>query len=256
MGIIGGRLGVAFLNRFAPSDTLEVGVWKQPTAAEVEFPFRLRHLFGERFVDDIRGKTVTDFGCGGGRDVVEMVLLGASEGVGLEIRTELFDDARKLAEHWGVADRCRFQTATTVAVDVVISVDAFEHFDNPDEILHWMAGCLKPDGVAWISFGPTWYHPRGGHLFSVFPWSHLIFTEWAQLEWRKRFRNDGATRFREVAGGLNQMSISRFKKIVRRSPFAIEAFETPPIRGIRLFDNPLTREFLSSCVRCRLRLLR
>ena len=254
MGIIGGHLGLFVLNRFSPREASDIVNRKHSPDTETEFPFRLQRFFDTRFFDEIRGKTIVDFGCGSGRDIVEILLRGAAEGIGLDIRPELFDDARKLAVRWGVADRSQFLTTTAMAADIVVSVDAFEHFDDPEEILRLMADCLKPGGVAWISFGPTWYHPYGGHLFSVFPWSHLIFTERTQLEWRKKFRNDGATQFREVSGGLNQMTIRRFKKILRKSPFDVEAFETPPIRGIRLFNNPLTREFLSTCICCRLRL--
>ncbi len=103
-----------------------------------------------------------------------------------------------------------------------------------------------------ISFGPTWYHPLGGHLFSVFPWAHLLFSERALLRWRSGFRSDGATRFREVEGGLNQMTIRRFEKIVEMSPFRFVEFEAVPIRKLRLFHNRLTREFTSAIVRCRL----
>jgi hypothetical protein len=68
-----------------------------------------------------------------------------------------------------------------------------------------------------ISFGPTWHHPYGGHLFSVFPWAHLIFSEKALTRWRSDLRDDGATRFGEVAGGLNQMTIRRFEELVADS---------------------------------------
>jgi hypothetical protein len=54
----------------------------------------------------------------------------------------------------------------------------------------------------------------GGHLFSVFPWAHLIFSEQALIRWRSDFKSDGATRFSEVAGGLNQMTIRRFERLI------------------------------------------
>lgn len=260
MGIIGGILGRVILNRFSPPGEPKRGPVEVPCSVFSEdpfpetFPYRLQEFFGEKFCEEIRGKSVADFGCGGGRDVVEMLLRGAAHGVGLEIREEAHERARRRAEFYGVADRCEFRTAAKTPADIVISVDAFEHFGNPEEILRLMAESLKPGGVAWISFGPPWYHPKGGHLFSIFPWAHLFFTEKALIEWRKQYRDDGATRFSEVAGGLNRMSIRRFKKIIRNSPFEIRRFEVCPIKGIRLFDNPITREFLSASVRCRLQL--
>ena len=115
-----------------------------------------------------------------------------------------------------------------------------------------MAGLLKPGGKLVASFGPTWYHPLGGHLFSVFPWSHLVFTERALIRWRSDFKTDGARRFSEVAGGLNQMTIARFERIVRGSPFVTSSFELVPIRGLARFSNRLTREFTTAIVRCSL----
>jgi hypothetical protein len=98
----------------------------------------------------------------------------------------------------------------------------------------------------------SWYHPRGGHLFSVFPWSHLIFTEKAQIRWRSDFKTDGATRFSEVAGGPNQMSIARFERLVAQSPFRFESFRTIPIRPLAWAHNRLTREFTTAALECKL----
>jgi hypothetical protein len=36
--------------------------------------------------------------------------------------------------------------------------------------------------------------------------AHLIFKERALIRWRAGFKTDGATRFGEVAAGLNQMT--------------------------------------------------
>jgi len=91
-----------------------------------------------------------------------------------------------------------FSTEAVQGVDAIISLDGFEHFDDPGAVLQTMHDLLKPGGTVYASFGPTWYHPLGGHLFSVFPWAHLIFSEKALLRWRSDLRSDGATRFGEV----------------------------------------------------------
>ena len=77
-----------------------------------------------------------------------------------------------------------FGTSTNELADVIVSVDAFGAFSDPAEVLRVMDRLLKPSGEVFISFGPTWYHPLGGHLFSVFPWAHLLFAEEALIEWR------------------------------------------------------------------------
>lgn len=80
-----------------------------------------------------------------------------------------------------------------------------------------------------------------------------MFTEKALIRWRSEFKNDGAKRFSEVAGGLNQMTISRFEKLVRASEFETVMLESVPIKRLKLFSNRITREFTTSFVRCELR---
>jgi hypothetical protein len=86
----------------------------------------------------------------------------------------------------------------------------------------------------------------------VFPWAHLIFTERSLIRWRSDFKTDGATRFHEVEGGLNQMTIRRFERLLAESAFRVVSFDTPPIKKLRPLHNRLTREFFSSYVRCTL----
>ena len=194
-----------------------------------------------------------DFGCGEGHEVIELANAGARSVIGVDCRNEVLDVARGNARRAGVEHLCEFTTALTdVQGDIVISIDSFEHFDDPAEILSAMDRILAPGGEVLISFGPTWYHPLGGHLFSVFPWAHLLFTEKALLRWRSDIRSDGATRFSEVAGGLNQRTIHRFEQLVKSSPFRLESFETVPIAKLRPLHNHLTREFTTVIVRCRL----
>jgi SAM-dependent methyltransferase len=200
-------------------------------------------------VDD---KTVVDFGCGEGQECVELARRGAASVIGVDFRPELLQKARELADRSGVGDVCEFVQRLESAADLVISLDAFEHFAEPDKILLLMSAMLKPSGSVRISFGPTWYHPLGGHLFSVFPWAHLVFSEKALIRWRSDFKQDGATRFGEVAGGLNQMTIRRFENLVRLSPLQVKWMECVPIRKLRRMHNGLTREFTTAVVRCEL----
>lgn len=213
---------------------------------------KIRTLLGDRVLDELRGKTVIDFGCGDGPDSVSLAKDMACEVIGVDIREDVLNLARERAQREGVAEKCRFCKSVEQAVDAIVSLDAFEHFADPAGVLRLMDGLLKPPGAVYVSFGPTWYHPLGGHLFSVFPWAHLIFSETALLRWRSHIYNDGATRFGEVAGGLNQMTISRFEKIVADSPFKFEFLEAVPIRRLRALHNRLTREFTTSIVRCKL----
>jgi len=212
---------------------------------------KLQILLGDSFFDQIQGRTVIDFGCGTGAETVEMAQRGARRVIGVDIRESVLATARQRAEANGVADRCAFMTSPDEPADLVVSLDSFEHFDDPAAILRVMDSYLAPQGKVIATFGPTWYHPLGGHLFSVFPWAHLLFTERAMLRWRKSFRPTQAARTIKECG-LNKITIRRFERIVRDSPFQFERFETPPIRGIKPLTFPIVREFGTAIVRCTL----
>jgi SAM-dependent methyltransferase len=201
----------------------------------------------------LEGKVVIDFGCGEGSDALEIARRGARRVIGIDIRENMLDVARRKAVDAGLEDRCEFTTSKCERADLITSIDAFEHFDNPADILDTMYELLAPGGAVLISFGPTWYHPYGGHMFSVFPWAHLIFSEEGLLRWRSHFRNDGATRFTQVEGGLNQMTVSRFRRLIESSRFIVEKMQAVPIRRLRFAHSRLTQEFFSSVVRCTLR---
>jgi len=202
---------------------------------------------------EIKGKIVLDFGSGPGVEVKEMALLGAKRVIGLDIGEKWLQFGREQAEKAGVAAKCEFVTSVASPVEVIVSLDSFEHFAEPLAVLQTMYSLLEPGGRVFVSFGPTWYHPLGGHLFSIFPWAHILLKEKALIRWRAQFKADGAMKFGEVEGGLNQMTIRRFEEILQASPFVVEELELVPIRRMKLLHNRITREFLTAIVRCKLR---
>lgn len=214
---------------------------------------KLRTLLGDDVFELARGKTVIDFGCGTGQESIELAANGARTVLGVDIQEEMLCEARQRARLAGVQDRCTFSTMGSECVDVIISLDSFEHFSDPEAVLCEMWKLLKPGGWLVAAFGPTWYHPLGGHLFSVFPWAHLVFAEKALIRWRNDIRNDGARSFGEVAGGLNRMTIRRFLKMVQRRSFKENHIKLVSIRRLSLLHNRLTQEFTTSTIRCRLK---
>jgi SAM-dependent methyltransferase len=228
------------------------GVAERCTGAAYDGKSKLEILLGRELLRTAIGKTVVDFGCGEGNESIELAKLGARKVIGIDIRDELLETARARAAAAGVSHICEFGRSADQRADLIISIDSFEHFDKPGQILNLMDGLLKPRGEVLVSFGPPWYHPLGGHLFSVFPWAHLLFSEKALIRWRSDFKSDGAMRFCEVAGGLNQMTIRGFERILEKSPFRAVRIEFVPIRRLARISNRWTREFTTSVVRCRI----
>lgn len=247
MGVIGGPIAYRLLRRISIDG--ETGYCDGSAYDGVS---KIETLLGKRIWEDTRDKVVIDFGCGDGEDAVEIAKRTAKKVIGVDIRERALANARARAAAHGVADRCHFATTTEEKADLILSLDAFEHFDDPAQILRIMRRLLKDGGCIVAAFGPTWYHPLGGHLFSVFPWAHLIFTEKSLIRWRSDFKTDGATRFCEAEGGLNQMTIRRFETIVAASDFKFAEFEPVPIRKLQPLANRLTREFTTAIVRCKL----
>jgi SAM-dependent methyltransferase len=234
------------LRKFAPGEPQFMGT---PLYHGVS---KLKTALGDDFLTLIRDKTVIDFGCGEGLEALELARHGARRVIGLDIRKSMIDLATRNAKAAGLSDRCEFSVSTNTQAEVIVSLDAFEHFEDPAGVLETMHDLLKPNGVVIASFGPTWYHPLGGHLFSVFPWAHLIFSEEALIRWRTLIRDDGATRFCEVEGGLNKMTIARFERLVSASRLRVEALDAVPIRKLHNLHCRLTREFTTTLVRAKL----
>lgn len=247
MGVIGGSLGYRLLRRISSDG--ETGYCDGSAYHGIS---KLETLLGKRIWEETKDKVVIDFGCGDGDDAVEIADRGARKVIGVDIREHALAKARQTALARGVAERCIFGTQTDEQADVILSLDAFEHFDDPAAILRIMRKLVKDDGCVIAAFGPTWYHPLGGHLFSPFPWAHLLFTEKSLIRWRSDFKTDGATRFREVEGGLNQLTIRRFRTLIGESDFKFAQFEKVPIRRIQFLANRLTEEFTTAIVRCKL----
>jgi 2-polyprenyl-3-methyl-5-hydroxy-6-metoxy-1,4-benzoquinol methylase len=246
MGFIGGALGVRVMTWLSPdgqNPAMQGGAYAHVS--------KLETLLGDEFFRAIQGKTVIDFGCGTGDQAVEMAQRGAGRVIGLDISQRYLEQARQKAASVGVTGRCVFGTEPEEPADLIVSLDSFEHFDDPKAILETMARYLKPQGTIFVSFGPAWYHPYGGHLFSLFPWAHFIFTERAMLEWRRASRPDQTARTIAECG-LNKMTLRRFERLVEESPLRFSYYEPRPIRRLRRFHNRLTREFATSTVRCRL----
>jgi SAM-dependent methyltransferase len=203
--------------------------------------------FGDNWPALVRERDVLDFGCGSGNEVIQIARAGARSVCGLDISENNLREARRRVAESDVADCCRLTDQSSGQFDVIFSIDSFEHYDDPDAILDQMYSLLRPDGRLFVSFGPPWFHPLGGHAFSPFPWAHIILSEEALVRWRNIYFPGRSITIRQ--SGINRMTIKRFKKISKNSRFRIQKLEIVPIRALRLFHTRLTREWTTSVVR-------
>jgi len=205
------------------------------------------------------GARVVDFGSGAGQLAFDLAPL-AREVIGLEIRDEMIAVASAKAAELGLSN-VHFEHSERIdpdalGADLVVSTDAFEHFEDPGGILALCARLLRPGGRFLITFGPPWAHPVGHHLgfMCAIPWFHLLASEKVMMNVRRLYRSDEARTFAESSGGLGRLTVGGFLRHVRRSGFEVESLRLEAIWGLRpLVWLPGLRELFTSLVSCVLR---
>ncbi len=213
---------------------------------------KLEVHFGRDWPALVQDRAVLDFGCGAGNEMIQIARAGARSVCGVDVSETNIREAARRIEASGVADHCRLmKQAPAEEFDCIFSFDSFEHFEHPEAILSLMYSLLKPGGRVFVSFGPTWFHPLGGHAFSPFPWAHILISEPALVRWRNLYFPGHSVTINQ--SGLNRMTISRFFAMCESERFRIERKEVVPIRTLRLIHTRLTREWTTSVVRAVLR---
>jgi SAM-dependent methyltransferase len=210
------------------------------------------------FRERLAGRTVLDYGCGHGLQVCALAKLKIPKAItGVDIR--LFDEMGKTARTAGVEGEVEFVSEIPPGrtFDVVYSSSSFEHFDNPEAELRRMIGFTRPGGEVLISFAEPWFSPHGSHMtgYTGLPWSNLLFSEKTLMKVRSKYRSDGATRYHEVAGGLNKMTVARFEKIMNGvSECTVEQIVLRSTKGLPLVTGiPVLRELFTAAATCILR---
>ncbi len=212
---------------------------------------------------DFTDKTVLDLGCGGGTLCALAARHGARRVVGVDL--DVTGVAERILDRYpDLRGRIEFvQTGGDLAelgdemFDIVTSKDSTEHFPEPESFVALMASRVKPGGELAIGFSPLWKSPKGGHIdyMTKLPWAHLIFPEKAIMAERRRFRpHENATRFSEIVGGLNKMTLARFRKIMAGTGFTPLYLDTNvgDRRGMNAFrklaEIPGMREYFTVSV--------
>jgi SAM-dependent methyltransferase len=117
---------------------------------------------------EINDRVVLDFGCGPGAEAKEMALLGAKRVIGLDISEKWLHLAREQALNAGVAARCEFVTRFAAPVEIIVCIDSFEHFAEPDAVLQTLYSLLEPGGARFYKLWPDLVSPpRWSLVFCV-----------------------------------------------------------------------------------------
>lgn len=209
------------------------------------------------FEREIAGKDVLDFGCGAGFQSAAMAFAGADHVLGLDTNPRTLGAARQLVAGLEIGGRVelaeRLEPGHRGAFDFVISQNSMEHFPDPAAVLEEMKSALKPDGRILITFGPPWFSPFGSHMsfFTSMPWVNILFPESAVMRVRSRYIGDGATRYEDVTGGLNRMSIRKFERLMNECGLELAYRRYQCIKGLDfLAELPLARELFVNHVSC------
>lgn len=207
-----------------------------------------------RFIAD---KEILDFGCGTGYQSVALARMGAKQVVGLDLNESYLEKARQLANQTGFEDKVSFldrlDDSFRGRFDVVISQNSMEHFPEPAGALSEMKAATNERGIILITFGCPWFSPYGSHMhfFVKIPWINLLFDEKTVMNVRSHFRNDGATRYEDVEGGLNKMSVAKFEKLTGESGLRAKYRHYEGIKGINVLCTiPYFRELFVNNISC------
>ena len=199
------------------------------------------------FMDLTARGSVLDFGCGFGLQAAALARLGLDV-TGLDLPREIFRSRwRQLMEEY---PNLRLTTELPARTfDVVYSCSSFEHFSDPEHVLTLMRNLVSPGGRLVIAFAEPWYSPHGSHVdgFTRLPWVNLLFRESDVMAVRSLYRSDGATRYEEVEGGLNRMTVARFERLMRDSGLRVRTLRLIPVKGLPYVSRvPLLRELLTA----------
>ncbi|MFH0959656.1 MAG: class I SAM-dependent methyltransferase [Pseudomonadota bacterium] len=205
----------------------------------------------------VRGKKIVDFGCGSGHHAVALAERGAQFVLGVDTNLNVLEDARRLAKTHGVEDRVSFTSSfrreDRKGFDVVLSINSMEHFARPEAVMDEMKALLGENGRILIKFEPPWFAPYGSHTyyFTKVPWVNIFFREKTVMAVRSRYRSDGATHYRDIEGGLNKMTVSRFERIAANCGMRMVFREYRSVMGLDIMGKlPLLRELFVNRISC------
>jgi SAM-dependent methyltransferase len=223
------------------------------------------------------GKTVLDLGCNRGYLLHSFLQNASFDAIGADLVPHYLQDAQR---NYGNDIKFVQTTPTSIplessSIDVVYTIDTIEHLSRPREIFAEVHRLLKPGGVFLVHYNP-WFNPHGSHLEDIitFPWPHVFFSMDTLLNVAARLYDSPhyqtACYYLDENGKpkpnpyknreswrtyLNQMTIRKFNRLVKETPFRLRHQEqigfggktfklSRAVRG--LANVPILDEFFTS----------
>lgn len=121
-------------------------------------PFFCPDVIAELTAIHFKGRTVAQFCCNNGRELLSLMQLGAQKGVGFDIAENIVQQAKETAAKAGI-DNCEFVTANILDIDsryhnkfdfVLFTIGAIMWFQDLKPLFKKAAECLKPKGIIFI----------------------------------------------------------------------------------------------------------
>ncbi|WP_148408804.1 class I SAM-dependent methyltransferase [Murimonas intestini] len=126
--------------------------------ANEELPFFCPDIAKELRSIDFQGKTIAQFCCNNGRELLSLMGLGAKKGVGFDIAENIIMQAADTAKKAGI-ENCEFVSCNILDIPeeyyhsfdfVLFTIGAITWFEDLNELFQKVSDCLKPGGILFI----------------------------------------------------------------------------------------------------------
>ncbi len=123
-----------------------------------DFPFLTSDILKELRQIDFKGKTIAQFCCNNGRELMSIMKFGAACGVGFDIAENILEQARQTAEKAGI--NCSFEACDILSIDeqykqrfdfICVTAGALTWFEDLNPFFHKVFECLKDGGILFIN---------------------------------------------------------------------------------------------------------
>ncbi len=122
-------------------------------------PFFNQDMITELKRLNLQGKTIAQFACNNGRELLSAMQLGASFGFGFDIAENFLDQARQIAQRIGRTN-VQFEAGNLLDIDetyhhkfdlVFFTIGAITWFEDLSLLFNVVSRCLKPQGTLLIN---------------------------------------------------------------------------------------------------------